>query len=377
MKFVVAMDSFKEACSAEEACLAVEEGIRKVVPDAQIVLVPVADGGEGTMQTLVDASQGSFYTTLVEDPLGREICARFGVLGDEKTAVIEMAAASGLDLLQTNERNPLYTSTFGTGQLIKAALEFGVKKIILGIGGSATNDGGAGMAQAIGFGLLDKEGRPLKRGNAALAELVYIDQADVDPRLAECEIIVACDVKNPLTGPEGASYVFGPQKGADDRMVEEMDQHLNHYAKIIQEQLGKNVSQEPGTGAAGGLGAGLSAFTSADLKSGIEVVFDAVQLEKKMQGMDVCFTGEGQLDFQTQYGKTPYGVLQYAKKISPQSKVIALAGGLGEGVEDLYKKGFDAVLSIAPGAAALEELIQDTRKNLTYTSMTLTHLLKT
>lgn len=328
MKFVVAMDSFKGACTAKEACLAVEEGILEVVPGAIVVSVPLADGGEGTTQALVEATEGRFYETLVEDPLGRQITARWGVLGDKKTAVIEMAAASGLDLLKAEEGCPLITSTYGTGQLIKAALDLGLKKIILGIGGSATNDGGAGMAQALGYGLFDKSKQPIKKGNEGLADLLYIDNSLVHPLLRACDIVVACDVTNPLIGPQGASQVFGPQKGADQQMVEEMEHNLIHYAKVIQEQVGKDVSQEPGAGAAGGLGAGLLAFTAGQLKAGFEIIQTVLKVEEKMQGMDVCFTGEGQIDFQTQFGKTPYGVMRLAKKTAPQAKVIALAGEL-------------------------------------------------
>lgn len=375
MKIVIASDSFKEACSAKDACQAIEKGVRQVFSEAEVELVPMADGGEGTTEALVDASGGQYCFAKVNGPLGKEIEAQYGLLGDGKTAVIEMAAASGIQLIDRQERNPLITSSFGTGQLIAECLDKGITKIILGIGGSATNDGGAGMAQALGYRLLDSVGEEIGLGGGSLDRLSEIDCSNVHPRLAECQIQVACDVTNPLCGEEGASAVFGPQKGADPEMVVKLDQNLRHFAKVIEETFGKKVNQISGSGAAGGLGAGLLAFTNAHLQPGVEIVIETVKLREKMQNANYCFTGEGQIDFQTQYGKTPFGVMKIAKETAPQMKVIALAGSVGKGIEDLYALGFDCVLSITPGASELSDLLKDTETNLATTTAALCRLL--
>ena len=314
-KFVLAPDSFKESLSALEVCQAMEKGIKKVFPEAEIISMPMADGGEGTTDALIDATggrrvykkvQGSFANTNVE--------AYFGILGNSNTAVIEMAKANGLELVALEDRNPLITSTYGTGQLIKAAMDEGVDKIIIGIGGSATNDGGSGMARALGARFLNKDQEEIPLGGAFLKEVRTIDMSDFDPRVEEIEILIATDVTNPLTGNNGASYVFGPQKGATEEMVKVLDENLKHYAEIVHNNLGKDVKNIPGAGAAGGLGAGLLAFTNAKMQLGIELVAQTIYLEDKIKEADYVFTGEGGMDYQTKFGKAPYGVCKIAKK---------------------------------------------------------------
>jgi len=344
MRIVVAPDSFKESLSANEVALSIEKGIYKVFPEAEVTLIPMADGGEGTVQSLVDATGGKVVTFTVKDPLMRDIEGFLGILGDKETAVIEMAAASGLDLLKEDEKDPWVTTTFGTGQLIKKALDSGSKKIIIGIGGSATNDGGAGMAEALGVKLLDSQGNQIIRGGGGLKELMSIDSSGLDPGISRVQILVACDVNNPLVGENGASQVYGPQKGADQNMVGALDENLKHLASIIKRDLDKDILEVPGSGAAGGLGGGLMAFLNAQLKPGFEIIKEIVDLEQKMKGADLVITGEGRIDFQTQFGKTPFGVAQVAGKFG--IPVIALAGTLGDGHQVLYEQGIDAMFSI-------------------------------
>ena len=344
MKIVVAPDSFKESLTAMEVAQAIERGIKKVSFGLEVKTVPMADGGEGTVQALVDATSGSIIKSMVKDPLNRDIASFYGILGDGMTAVIEMAAASGLDLLQDTERNPEITTTYGTGQLMLHALEAGCKKLIIGIGGSATNDGGAGMAQALGASLLDSHGQQIKLGGGFLNELAQIDLTDLDLRVNDTEILVACDVTNPLTGPNGASIIYGPQKGADKEMVQKLDQNLGHLAQCIESDLEISVGHVPGAGAAGGLGAGLMAFLQAELSPGFDIISETVNLNKVVQGADLVITGEGRIDHQTQFGKTPFGVAQVAKKYN--KPVIAITGSIGQGVDELYAKGIDSVFSI-------------------------------
>ncbi|MCR8969893.1 glycerate kinase [Facklamia sp. 7083-14-GEN3] len=376
MKVVIASDSFKEAISAKQACQAIKKGVQQVFPQAEILQLPMADGGEGTTEALIDASQGTYYTVEVQGPLGDKVVAQYGILGDGKTAVIEMASASGIHLVKKEDRNPLVTSTYGTGQVIKTCLDQGIRSFILGIGGSATNDGGAGMAQALGYSLLDKEGRNIPFGNQGLSLLDRIDCQNIHPALANSSFKVACDVNNSLCGPQGASAVFGPQKGASAEMIGKLDANLEHFSRLIYRDLNRQVAHIAGSGAAGGLGAGLLAFTSAELKRGIDIVIETVELKTALQDVDICFTGEGQIDFQTQYGKTPFGVMQLAKQVAPQSKVIALCGSMGEGIEILYQLGFDAILSITPGPSSLEDLLYNTEENLTASSRAVCQLLK-
>lgn len=375
-KFVLAPDSFKGSMTAKEVCEAMESGIRKVCPDAEIIHVPMADGGEGTTQALVDASNGTLVRKTVTGPLGNQVEAMYGILGDGQTAVIEMASASGIQLVDKNTKNPLITTTYGTGELIKECLNKGIKKIILGIGGSATNDGGAGMAAALGVKLLDRNGQEIPWGGGSLDKLDHIDVSEVDPRLADCSIEVACDVTNPLCGPTGASNVFGPQKGATKEMIEVLDRNLRHYANIILRDLGHDIAEKPGAGAAGGLGGGLLAFTKSTLKPGVEIVIEYANLREKLKGADFCFTGEGGIDFQTKFGKTPYGVARTAKDVSEDIIVLGVAGMIGEGIDSLYEVGFDAIFGIAPGASELEKLLLDGSVNIARTTENIVRLIK-
>lgn len=314
MKIIIAPDSFKGCMSARQAAEAMEHGVHHVLPDAECVLVPMADGGEGTVQSLVDATGGTLLEATVTGPLGTPVHAQYGMLGDGCTAVIEMAAASGIGYVDETTRDPRITTTYGVGELILDALDHGVTAFILGLGGSATNDGGAGMAQALGAHLLDAQGNELPFGGAALAGLAAIDVSDLDSRIAAASIRLASDVTNPLTGPQGASSVFGPQKGADASMVAELDAALHHYASIVARDFGRDVETVPGAGAAGGLGAGFLAFTGARMQSGVSLVAEATGLKTLAAGADWCFTGEGGIDSQTQYGKTPIGVARAVKK---------------------------------------------------------------
>jgi glycerate kinase len=374
MKFVLAPDSFKESMTAKEAAEAMERGINKAMPDAECVIVPMADGGEGTVQSLVDATEGELHKVMVIAPLGNEVEALFGVLGNKKTAVIEMASASGLHLVPKEKRNPLITTTYGTGQLIKAALDKGANHIIIGIGGSATNDGGAGMLQALGGKLLTADNEEIPFGGGNLNLINKIDLSKLDSRLAHTKIEAACDVTSPLTGENGASRVFGPQKGASEEMINTLDTNLCHYANIIKEQLGKDIANIPGSGAAGGLGGGLLAFLSAELKRGIELVIEHTKLREKMQGADYVFTGEGSIDGQTLYGKTPFGVADMAKESN--IPVIAFGGNIGDGIESLYDNGIDSIIGILPGVCTLEDALLRGAENLERASENVARMLK-
>lgn len=372
--FVLAPDSFKESMTAKEVCTAMEAGLRKIYPEATYIHVPMADGGEGTVQSLVDASGGEIHDKEVTGPLGQPVKAKFGILGDGQTAAIEMASASGIQLVDKAERNPLITTTYGTGELILECLNRGIRKIIIGIGGSATNDGGAGMAEALGARFLDEDGGQLPRGGGALGRLAKVDVSSLDVRLKDTQLIVACDVTNPLCGEQGASAVFGPQKGATPDMVQQLDANLAHYAEVVKQQLHKDVRDLPGAGAAGGLGAGLMIFTRATLQKGIEIVIEYTALQQKLEQADWVFTGEGGIDFQTKFGKTPYGVARTAK--AGGKKVIALAGYIGEGIDTLYAEGIDAVFGIVPGASSLEQLLADGPANVERTCENIARLLK-
>lgn len=352
MKIVVAPDSFKGSLTALEVADAIKEGIERVMPEADIDEVPMADGGEGTVQALVDATAGQMITEEVCDPLGNQIKANFGILGDGQTAVIEMAAASGLPLVPEGKRNPMLTTTYGTGELIRAALDRGCRKLIVGIGGSATVDGGAGMAQALGARLLDKGGNEVPRGGGGLGHLDRIDVSLLDPRIGEATTVVACDVDNPLVGPRGGPEVYGPQKGATPEMVKKLDKYLDGYADIIKRDLGADVKEAPGAGAAGGLGAGLMAFLNAELKLGIDIVIEAAGLEQHLKGADLVITGEGRIDRQTMYGKTPIGVAKSAKKFG--IPVIGIGGGIGDDASVVYENGIDALMSIISYPMSLE-----------------------
>jgi glycerate kinase len=366
MKIIIAPDSYKESLTAMEVATAIEAGFRQVMPDAEYIKLPMADGGEGTVQSLVDASNGTIIEHQVTGPLGEQVPAFFGLMGDDKTAVIEMAAASGLHLVSPNLRNPMLTTSYGTGELILAALDHGVDHIIVGIGGSATNDGGIGMAQALGVQLLDNKGQALGFGGQALAQLATIDITTVDPRLAHIKLEVACDVDNPLCGKKGASHIFGPQKGATPAMVAELDQHLAHYAAIIKRDLAIDVKDMAGAGAAGGMGAALLGLFNAQLRSGIEIVIDAVHLGNIIKDADLVITGEGRIDSQTIHGKTPIGVARTAKKY--HKPVIGIAGCLSQDCGVVYDHGIDAVFSVVPAAMSLEHAFNNAAVNVELTA---------
>ena len=349
-----------------EAARAMAQGIENADHDAEVRCLPMADGGEGTARALVDATGGSMRAVPVHDPLGRPVEGHFGLLADGTTAVVETAEASGLALLEAKERNPLIASSYGTGELMLAAVRSGAKRIIVGLGGSATNDAGAGLLQALGVRLLDKNGNDLAHGGAALANLTTIDISTMDPALKNVAITAACDVTNPLTGPTGASAVFGPQKGASKDDVATLDAALAHFAQVIDSQLGVAVNDVPGAGAAGGIGAALKGFLNAEFRPGIAIVIEQSGLDAAAQWADVVFTGEGSIDFQTKFGKTPAGVAETAKRHG--KPVIAVAGHIGTGIDELHEVGIDAVFGIAPGAASLSELLADAAANVTRTT---------
>ncbi|UIR30379.1 glycerate kinase [Priestia flexa] len=367
MKIVIAPDSFKESLSALEVAEAVEKGFKQVLPQANYVKVPMADGGEGTVQSLVDATDGEIISKTVTGPLGEPVEAFFGILGTKRTAVIEMAAASGLHLVPPAKRNPLMTTTKGTGELISVALDYGVNHIIIGIGGSATNDGGAGMAKALGAQLLDAEGNEILDGGGALGNLAFINLSTLDSRLQHVKIEVACDVDNPLTGERGASAIFGPQKGATPEMVALLDRNLRHYAAVLERDLGQKIDDVPGAGAAGGLGAGLLAFLQAELKRGVDIVIEATNLLEAVRDADVVITGEGKIDGQTIYGKTPIGVAKTAKKHG--IPVIGIAGNIGADSHVVYEHGIDALFSIVPGVTTLENAFANASDYVEKTAM--------
>jgi glycerate kinase len=366
MKIVVAPDSFKESLSALDVARALRDGFAEVWPDADYALVPVADGGEGTVDALVATTGGKRVATRVVGPLGNEIEAFWGLSGDGRLAIVEMAAAAGLMLVPAAERNPLVTTTWGLGQLIRAALDAGARRFVVGIGGSATNDAGAGMIQALGGRLLDGEGRDLPPGGGALASLERIDLSGLDPRLSECTIDVACDVDNPLCGPKGASAIFGPQKGATPEMIATLDRNLAHFAAVAKAQLGVDIADLPGSGAAGGLGAGLRAVVGATLRPGVEIVMEAVGMDAIVADADLVVTGEGRIDGQTVHGKTPVGVAAVARRHG--CPVIAIAGSVGAGAEAVHDHGIDAVFGILPRPCTLADALAEAEPNLRRTA---------
>lgn len=377
MKFVIAPDSFKGSLTSKQVANLIKEGIQHVYPHANYTLIPMADGGEGTVESLVDATGGYFIHTQVFNPLHKITNAYYGILGNGKTSVIEMSQASGLQYVNNHTENPMITTTFGTGELIKDALDHGVKEIIIGLGGSATVDGGAGMAQALGIQLLDQSNHELPLGGGNLNLLSKIDLNHADSRLADTKILVACDVLNPLTGPTGAAKMFGPQKGANPSQVDQLENNLIHYSDIIDRDLGVKVASVPGAGSAGGLGAGLLAFTNATFYRGVDLVLKYSQFSEKVQNADFVFTGEGKLDNQTRLGKTPFGVAQKAKKIIPNVPVIALAGNLGEGIEQLlHEQVIDAVYATPCGVKSLKQAIKDSSHDIILTSENIARLIK-
>jgi len=344
MKVIVAPNSFKGSLSASQAAAAIAQGVRQALPDAEVVEIPVADGGEGTVEALVSARKGTYREVNVEGPLGDPVRASYGLIDEGRTAVVELASASGLTLIPSERRDPRRASTYGFGQLLEAARRQGLASIIAGIGGSATNDGGAGMAQALGYRLLDAGGRDLPRGGAALAQLDRIDPSGFDPGWRSVSLMVACDVTNPLTGPHGASDVYGPQKGADPDAVRELDQALSRFAGVIEHDLGRRVADIPGAGAAGGAGAGLVAFLDARLVRGAPLVVDASGFDQALRGAGLVITGEGRVDGQTAFGKAPGEVARRAKAAGIQT--LLLAGSKGPGWETLSSMGVTRVVTL-------------------------------
>lgn len=366
MKIVIAPDSYKESLSALEVATAIEQGFREIWPDADYVKIPVADGGEGTVEAMVEATAGRIVHVKATGPLGEPVDAFYGLSGDKRSAFIEMAAASGLERVPPGLRDPLKTTSWGTGELIRHALDAGVEHIIIGIGGSATNDGGAGMMQALGARLLDSQQNEIAPGGAALETLAQIDISQLDTRLAACRIDVACDVTNPLTGNEGASAVFGPQKGATPEMVARLDKALVHYAQLIARDLDVDVFELAGGGAAGGMGAALYAFCGAELRRGIEIVTDALQLDACVIDADLVITGEGRIDSQTVHGKVPVGVASVAKRYN--KPVIGIAGSLTADVGVVHQHGIDAVFSVIYNICTLDDALKNAAENVRMTA---------
>jgi glycerate kinase len=374
MNVLIAPDSFKESLSATAAADLIEAGFRDVFPNWDYVKLPVADGGEGTVAAIIAATGGRIVPQRVTGPLGDPVNAFFGLLDGDQTAVIEIAASSGLPLLNAARRNPLLTTTYGVGELIRAAMDLGARRIVVGIGGSATNDGGAGMVQALGAKLLDGSGQEIGFGGTALAVLARIDVTGLDPRLIDCEFDVACDVDSPLVGPNGASVVFGPQKGATPEMVKLLDANLRHYAARIESDLGRSVLDLRGGGAAGGLGAAMVAFLNARLLPGAELIMEIIGLEALVAEADLIITGEGRIDGQSVRGKTPLGIARAA--LDHGKPVIALAGSLGQGAELLHDHGVSAMLSVVPGACSLDQALAAAGENLRNTSRNTAELLR-
>lgn len=374
MKIIIAPDSFKESMTAKEACEAIEKGMKIALPNAEFIKVPMADGGEGTTQSLVDATEGKMYFVETTGPLGEKVKSKFGILGNGEIAVLEMASTSGLELVPREKRNPMITTTYGTGELIKKAMDMGAKTILIGIGGSATNDGGAGMIQALGGKLLDENGKQISFGGGELSKIKKIDLSELDSRIKNIKFIAACDVQNPLTGETGAANVFGRQKGATEEMVKILDNNLKHYAELIRKDVKVDVENIPGAGAAGGLGAGLMAFLNAELRKGIDIVVEYSKLEEKIKGADFVITGEGSIDSQTRFGKTPYGVVSVAKKYGVPN--ITLAGNVSKDIEILYDYGFDAIFSIMQGVDNLDNALKNGKVNLEKTAENIARLIR-
>ncbi|MBJ6920582.1 glycerate kinase [Vibrio cholerae] len=362
MKVVIAPDSFKESLTAKQVCDAIQAGLARVWHDAKFVAIPVADGGEGTVQSLVDATQGRIVDVKVMGPQGKRVDAFYGMLGDSQTAVIEMAAASGLHHVPMMQRDPKLTTSFGTGELIRHALDQGVTKLIIGLGGSATNDGGVGMLAALGARFTNADGDPIQLTGGGLRELTHIDLQDFDPRLQNCDILVACDVNNPLCGDKGASAVFGPQKGATPEDVQLLDGALRQFGLLTEKVTGNMVLESAGAGAAGGMGAALLAYTQARLRPGIEIVLETVQLAHQVSDADLVITGEGRIDSQTVHGKTPMGVAKVAKRFDVP--VLALCGCTGDNYQAVYQCGIDAVFAAVPRAMSLENALKESDFNL-------------
>jgi glycerate 2-kinase len=364
LNILVAMDSLKGSLSSNEANKAIAEGILKVSPEFNIQTVPVADGGEGTVEALVFTTNGRFIDTVVTGPLGEKVTARFGVLGDQTTAVIEIAEACGLPLLTDRQRNPLFTTTYGVGELILKAIECGCSEFIIGLGGSATNDAGVGMLQALGYQFYNQVGALVGLGGVELKNITKVDGCNVSEQVKTAKFRVACDVNNPLYGTNGAAYIYGPQKGATPDIIQELDEGLQHFANIVIGQLGIDLQKIPGAGAAGGLGAAFAGFLQAELESGVGLILDLARFEDKLQGVDLVITGEGKLDGQTTMGKAPVGIAMLCRKHG--IPVIALAGDVSDGKPTLHESGIAAYFSIVDGPVDLKFAMNPevTRSNL-------------
>lgn len=362
MKIVIAPDSFKESLSAMAVAVEIEAGFREIFPDAQYLKIPVADGGEGTVQAMIDATAGRRVELPVSGPLGEPVPAFYGLTGGEVVAVIEMAAASGLELVPPALRNPLNTTSYGTGELIRGALDAGARRFVLGVGGSATNDGGAGMAQALGARLLDAQGADLGPGGGQLARLASIDIAQLDRRIKDCVFEIACDVSNPLVGPQGASAVFGPQKGATPAMVQQLDANLRHFAAIVARDLGREVADVPGGGAGGGIGAAMMVFLGGRLRPGSEIVTEAVGLDRAVGDADLVITGEGRIDSQSINGKTPIGVARVAGRHG--KPVIAIGGCLSADSAVVHGHGIAAAFGAVSRPCTVEVALSEAASNL-------------
>ena len=362
MKIIIAPQGFKGSVSALAAAMAIERGVMAAEPEAKTVLVPVADGGDGTLDALVGSTGGQVFQSTVIGPLGQPLQAMWGVMGDGKTAVVEMARASGLALVPPRQHNPRITTTQGTGQVIKEALDRGFTRIIVGLGGSATNDGGTGMATALGARFLDERGRPIPAGGAALARLADVDAGELHPGLSGATIIGATDVTNPLCGPTGASAIFGPQKGASPEVVAELDAALLNFAQVVRRDLRQDVAEVPGAGAAGGLGAGLIVFAGAQLRSGIDMVCDVLGFDNHLEGADLVITGEGRADQTTIFDKAPVGVARRA--LLQNVPTLLLAGSLGPGHEELYQHGIAGMICISDGPMSLNQSLKRTEELL-------------
>ncbi|GLB46451.1 glycerate kinase [Philodulcilactobacillus myokoensis] len=377
MKIVLAPDSFKQSMTSKQAIDAMVSGISSILPKANIIGVPMADGGEGTVDSLVHATHGYFVSTTVLNPFKQPVDARYGILGDSNTAVIEMSAASGIQYTSKHHMAPMTGTSYGTGQLVVDALNRHVKQIMIGLGGSATTDGGEGLASALGVRFYDSNHHLIKaEGGKGLSQIEQIDLSHLDQRLKTTKILMASDVSNPLVGPKGAAHVFAPQKGANHEMVIQLDQNLKHYGQIIQKDLGKNILDVHGAGAAGGLGAGLLAFTNAKIHHGIQLVIATTHLKAKLKNADIVITGEGSIDDQTQYGKTPIGVAKTAKEVAPNALVIALGGRVKLSDDHLYQLGIDAILPIVPGAINLSDAMKSGPQNIKLVANNIARIIK-
>ncbi len=373
MKILIAPDSFKESLSAKEVTEIIADTFLSELKNVEIIKTPMADGGEETSQTLTEATNGIFLEKLVKDPLGREIKARYGISGDRETAIIEMATCCGLALLSKEERNPSITTTYGLGELIKDALDRGIREFIIGIGGSATNDAGAGMLQALGFGLKDNVGNEIGFGGYELEKVEKIVLGNADRRLKDSKFLIACDVANPMVGENGASFVYGPQKGANQEMVNKLDRSLRHFADKIKETTGRDVSNIPGSGAAGGIGGAFVAFLDATLKPGFEIVSNFQKLEEKIREADIVISGEGRTDHQTQFGKVVSGVSKLCKKYD--KPLICVSGSYTKDVEVLYDYGMTAIFSCIHKPDDLNQILQNAKENLRMTAKNIARLI--